>query len=290
MKIIYNSELKGKQQVKNRKKRKDAELTWKERSLLVLKNTGLIISIIFLLLFAGDLFRFTWYSGYFNLNKVEIPTLLHINKEQVIRENGLNQPINIIKISENKISRNLSANPWVASVQVKRKFPNTILLDIKEREPIALVVGKTTWGIDEQGILLPGLLPEVAAQIPLISMGDNWAPPANLKVNTPEMKRALELIVRIKKEHADLLPQISEFNITQTDNLVFYTQPDGTEVRMGMENQEERLDRFCKTWTMSQEQNLIQEYIDLRYEEQGVITKPRMVRKPKKQDAPTPST
>jgi hypothetical protein len=59
---------------------------------------------------------------------------------------------------------------------------------------------------------------------------------------------------------------------------------------MGMENQEERLDRFCKTWTMSQEQNLIQEYIDLRYEEQGVITKPRMVRKPKKQDVPTPST
>jgi cell division protein FtsQ len=62
------------------------------------------------------------------------------------------------------------AHPGVAHVEVTRKLPGTIVVDVTERKPVALVLsGATLRAVDERGVLLPIDPSRTAVDAPVVS-------------------------------------------------------------------------------------------------------------------------
>ena len=93
--------------------------------------------LIFLLLFT------TFNISYFNLNFLFTVEKVEFNSTKFLDEITKSKSIdllikkNIFFINKDKINKIFHENSWVKSVEIKKKFPNTIFLDIAEYNPIA---------------------------------------------------------------------------------------------------------------------------------------------------------
>lgn len=288
MKINYSSNVpEAQQNVKPRRKDKSQERGWKGTLTLYFKRAVLLGIAIFLSAVGWSVFKFAWKSPYFAMENMDITSTDHISKDEVITEAGVLPRTNLARISAREIENRIRQNTWVKSVSVVKHYPSTLTIRISERKPVALVVGNRTWGIDDQGRVLPGLHASAATQYPLITISDKLNLADSDKIESDVMKQTLYILTKIKHDRPDLLSQISEINITNPDNIVLYTQPDGTEIRLGNENLDERLSKFYKIWKIAQDRKMVHEYIDLRFDEQGVVTKPKIVHNPKKLKSPS---
>jgi cell division septal protein FtsQ len=55
------------------------------------------------------------------------------------------------------LQRALETHPWIRRATVRRVFPNTLAVDVQEREPVAILrTGKRDFLVDYEGVLLTG--------------------------------------------------------------------------------------------------------------------------------------
>lgn len=116
------------------------------------KKTMWVIMIFFSIL--GIVFFLTT-SKMFNLVKIEIVGNLKIKSEEIEKDSQLELGKNIFSQSFLLASRNISKNPRIQKVEVKRKLPNVALIKIKERrETYQVSRPEGYYFLDNQGMVL----------------------------------------------------------------------------------------------------------------------------------------
>ena len=101
----------------------------------------------------------------------------------------------IFQVSLRQIHHNLHQLPWVRSVTVRRQLPDTLIVNIQERKPIAIWQHQRQFFyVDSEGVSIPlKLAPQLKHRYP-ICVGDK----ANQEVDT--MLRALQMYPLIQKK------------------------------------------------------------------------------------------
>ena len=78
-----------------------------------------------------------------------------ISAATIASEAGLNRPMSLLTIDESRIRRELERDPYLAFVELRRLFPNSIVLVVKERAPCANVQGGgVMYLVDEEAYVL----------------------------------------------------------------------------------------------------------------------------------------
>ncbi len=120
----------------------------------IIKNTIITILILFVVFFCGE--RIWWF-----LKHAEIFTIKDIQKEpslQFVRSQTLDQIMgeNIFSVDLRSIQRRLQRQfPEVDKLRVSRKFPDTICLSARKREPFAVLMShQHEILLDEDGYVL----------------------------------------------------------------------------------------------------------------------------------------
>ena len=113
------------------------------------------VSIFSFLIFLGIFYIF-FFSNFFKINEIEILGAEKIQKddfEKFLREKVEKKNIFLMKSSaiKNEILKNF---PQISSVEIKRKFPSTLLFKITERKEVAAFCQKEDcYLIDKEGIV-----------------------------------------------------------------------------------------------------------------------------------------
>ena len=282
MKIAYTPSITRNQKIKRRPKNKQTRKDWKEKFKSFCIKTSLSFIAVISIVLGIMVIRFVRQSNYFALQTVQVNHTEHISKDEIIIQSGILPRTNLAKIPENDIEKKIAQNPWVKSVQLIKQYPATVSIRVVERKAVALVVGHETWGIDDAGYLLPGLQPDAARELPLITVKEDSISKNATRINTESMRQALSILAQMKRDKPEILKEISEINITHPDNITLYTLREGTEIRLGNKRLSQRLEKFYKAWELAQSRQIVEEYIDLRFEDQGVVTKPKIMRNQKK--------
>lgn len=156
---------KNKAKVKNEIKSNNIKMKKKRKR----KNPILFLikwTSVLLLLIGTIIFILT--TPMFNIKNINISGIEHLTKEQVISLSELNKNENLFKNSKSKITSNIKQTPYVESVIIKRKLPDTIDIQIKERKRsymLKFVNGYVY--IDTQGYILE--ISEEKLELPIIS-------------------------------------------------------------------------------------------------------------------------
>ena len=156
---------KNKAEVKNEIKNNNIKMKKKRKRknpiLFLIKWTSVILLLIGTIIFILT-------TPMFNIKNINISGIEHLTEEQVISLLELNKNENLFKNSKSKITSNIKQNPYVESVIIKRKLPDTIDIQIKERKRsymLKFVNGYVY--IDTQGYILEIL--EEKLKLPIIS-------------------------------------------------------------------------------------------------------------------------
>ena len=110
-----------------------------------------ILAITIIVILVGFFLR----SDFFNINNISIEGNSNISKEKLLHISSIIEGENIFRISTKTAKENIMKLPYVKSVQIKRKFPKEIEIEVVEREEKLLVKNISMYYVvDEEGHVL----------------------------------------------------------------------------------------------------------------------------------------
>jgi cell division protein FtsQ len=106
---------------------------------LSFKLIMLSIVIVSISLFFIFLYQYLVTSPYFKLSRVVINGVDERLRLEIIEAAGLDKEQNLLGLNLIEIKKKVEENPWIRGVDIEKKYPHTLLLDVEKEMPCALV-------------------------------------------------------------------------------------------------------------------------------------------------------
>ncbi len=214
-------------------------------------------------------------SPRFAVARVEVRGAARLAGPELLAAAGIPPGQNLFRVNPETVAARLEEVSGVRRAQVIRELPDRVTLVVEERQPFTLTSmgGRLHW-LDEEGALLAPEPRAVAPGLPLLS---GLSPEELGSGRTPASDRAVAAIGLLRallRSGSPLLQRLSEIDAGGSDGWVFYTV-EGTEIRMGSGEWEERLARLEGLLDQISSRNEPVEYVDLRFKDL-VVFKPRV--------------
>jgi cell division protein FtsQ len=78
-------------------------------------------------------------SPYFAIKEIAVRGVRELTEKEVLSLAKVRPHTNIMGINREVIAARVAANPWVKNIYIGRELPDRLVLDIRERRPVALV-------------------------------------------------------------------------------------------------------------------------------------------------------
>jgi cell division protein FtsQ len=137
----------------------------------------------------------------------------------------------------------LERHPWIASAEVRKRFPRTVEVRVVERHPAALVDLAGLYLVDDRGELFKRAAPGDGLDLPVVSGIDREAWVERREESEQLLTAALALLSRWSARGLEARAPISELHVDPEYGTTLWAA-DGMEVRLGQGDLEEKLGRL----------------------------------------------
>ena len=229
IKMTNKNNQKQEEKTKQKMSKKQRQILKKKKRIkLMLKFTALLIIII-----AGIIFALV--SPIFNIKEINVSNNNQINTETIISLSQLNLGQNIFKFNKNKVNKNIKTNAYIESVEIKRKLPNKVQIQIEERKQEYNVEFLNGYAyINNQGYILQ--ISEEKQALPTIqgiSTPDEQIVEGN-RLNSEDLEK-LEVIIQIINicKNYELDSKITNIDISTKDEYTLYLEEEKKTIYLG---------------------------------------------------------
>ena len=229
IKMTNKNNKRQEEQTKQKMSKKQRQILKKKKRIkLMLKFTALLIIII-----AGIIFALV--SPIFNIKEINVSNNNQINTETIISLSQLNLGQNIFKFNKNKVNKNIKTNAYIESVEIKRKLPNKVQIQIEERKQEYNVEFLNGYAyINNQGYILQ--ISEEKQALPTIqgiSTPDEQIVEGN-RLNSEDLEK-LEVIIQIMNicKNYELDSKITNIDISTKDEYTLYLEEEKKTIYLG---------------------------------------------------------
>jgi len=159
-------------------------------------------------------------SPFLSVHDVEVAGGREVDVAGTLAASGIEAGVPMMDVDTEAAETALGEDPWVASVSVARRWPQTVVVEIEERRPVAWVLDAGGWwATAADGVRLePATSPEPGWPVVVV--------PALEGEPTPELVGVLEFV-------ASLPPELSESAEVRHVGDMFSARVSGFEVRLG---------------------------------------------------------
>jgi cell division protein FtsQ len=222
-----------------------------------------VIPICLLLVVTG-IYLFSRREPLFLLKNIKIKGASQLTESEVLKRIYPALKESVVTTDMGKVREMIANHPFVKDVRVKRVFPFSILLDIKERTPSAIWIGG-------KGDL--SVLDEDGQSYRSLEKGDVRG---LFVIAAPEKNEARSIFSAVSSwERQGIVKRESISEIAyDKGNVTLFCMDDGVEIVLGKEDQGPRLKRALAVLEDAKKRGLIIRCIDARFES-GAIVKER---------------
>ena len=255
----------------------------------VSRREGLSLKRLLLLLPLAGLISLVWviwewrqsqaYAAQFELVAIEVNGLRLLTGEDVLVASGLEIGDNVLEVDLRAVANRLEAEPWVRRAVVVRKPPDRLVVELVERKRFAWVVLDQTYGIDNEGVLLPAsrLANETLTEVDLPVISGLMPAVDSLYAGMALVDTAGVLgdVLNWWKQATSVDPEfcmgISQIEGLSDEGIGLRLAGDGLEVRLPFDRVDERLRELKRMMPRIYREYPNPAYIDLRYSGQLVV-------------------
>ena len=200
---------------------------------------GESLSALFLLLTVVVLtasFIYTYSSllsaPYFEIREISVRGLKELTEKDILTIAKIQPRSNILAVNTDAVVKRVSVNPWIKNIYVGRELPNRLVLDIRERTPIALVKQAGNFYLmDVDGFVFKKLSRTDEVDLVIVN-GVN----IQNKTKSPLLTDALRLLAMLSQnDQYAFLGTVSEVQVHDVFGLSLLTDK-GLHLKLGRDN------------------------------------------------------
>ena len=193
----------------------------------------------------------------------------HLTDEELRDIAGTGMNTSLFTVSCRELGRHMLQSPWIRSASVRKEFPGTLAVTIREAEPFALLdMREHLFIIDERGKFLEELKGDAVPFLPVI-VSDPYREREGFSEALSLVRIMNEKGLALGKDHVEVVAHKPHELSVKMDDAV---------VKIGAGKYNEKLERFLQLEADLRERNLPVDYIDLRFNDQAIV-KPIAVEK-----------
>jgi cell division protein FtsQ len=243
-----------------------------QRILGVLSKIALAIVVLAVGLW---LYQRTQSDARFAVKQVEISGAKHTPRAALASVTAGYSGTNLFRIDIARVQNDLRGLKWVSRIDIEKKLPDTLRINVTERTPVALVrTGDRIQYVDEHGVTFAELSPEVGDD-DLIVIDVGQAPPpvrtGEGACPTPELERAVAFVHALHASDPLLYSRISEVRPIAPRGFALFDRELGATVYA---NAEDVSPKWRSLYSIVKTEHLGRgalEYADLRFADRVVV-------------------
>ncbi len=180
------------------------------------------------------------------VRRVLVRGALRAQPEDLINLSGLREGENIFSFSAAEAAERVAGNPWVVRAVVRRKLPDTVMIEVRERRPLAIVKMKDFYVMDESGEVFKKLAPVDHLDLPVVT-GIGMEGVGGRDGYMEPLKR---LFASLQRGGALNLDNVSEIHYDPVYGFSLYTLDRGLKVELGSSDFERGIRLFERLCTL----------------------------------------
>ena len=208
----------------------------------------------------------------FNIVGVDVDGAEYIDSDEILSAAAIEIGKNIFDVDLRKVSETLENQFTADDFTIYKRLPNSIRISVNEKTPVALLNVKELIGVDKNGVPLPHIGAELAANLPILTGISTVASLSDSTVSE-RLKAGLELLEKIKDNAPSTYKRISEINVSNMNTLGISLIDNGLEVIIGEKDWIRKipvLDKVINEITMNRK---AVKAVDIRFGEKIVVVK-----------------
>lgn len=223
----------------------------------------LVISGIFLLVQQSYLFLISW--DYLNVKNIRFICQKASVKKDIQAFFEGKRLGNILLLNIDHVQGILADHRWIEDVSVRKLFPSSLKIEVRERIPAAVLAKKNSYLIDRKGILLEKIDPHERGNFPLLV--DSGLFVKHYKEKLKLAWECLDSLPSSEKEKIDVL------DLSGYESVIVRFKGSTTEIKLGADRFHEKL-KTLQDWQPQLDKFEPLEYVDLRFSDR-LYFKPR---------------
>ncbi len=162
-------------------------------------------------------YSFALCSDYFKLEETIVKGASRLTEEEVKQLAGVDRDTNILAADLDSIVAGIKKNPWVREVGLRRVLPDRLIIEIVEREPLALIRhDRSFYLLDQDGTIFKNLEWDDPVDLPVMTgFSDGESLDEDL------MRGAMELIENLELRKS--YPEMRNISEIRGDHLRGYS-------------------------------------------------------------------
>ena len=182
------------------------------------KTVNKFARAVTLIIILGIICIFIAFSPIFNITYIEVINNNNISQEKIESVSGISLDTNIFRINSSEVKNNLKM--YLENVNIKRSFPNKIILDVKERTAKCLIEFAGGYiQVDSQGYMIEAVKEKEDLPV-LIGISTKLEDIAVGKRLIEEDLKKLETVMKIIEisKSNDIYSLITKIDISKADD------------------------------------------------------------------------
>lgn len=182
---------------------------------------------------------------FFIVKEIDVKGCERLNPAEIISTAKIEWSSNILKLNLKEMARRLEHNPWIEEVSIRKVFPDKILIQIKERHPLAIIQLEDFYYIDSNGVIFSPVGDKDRYNFPILTGFKN----KTNQLAEDLILKGIEFLKIAEQMKAIPLDEISEIHVDRDFGISCISMNEGIEVRIGWGNYEEKLKRLSLIWS-----------------------------------------
>lgn len=115
---------------------------------------GLLFSVAVLCLLFIYAYSYLLSMPYFEIKEVSVRGLKELTEKDILTLAAIPPQQNLLSVNTEALVLRVSANPWVKNIYAGRELPNRLVLEVRERNPVAMVKQASDFYLmDNEGVV-----------------------------------------------------------------------------------------------------------------------------------------
>lgn len=206
----------------------------------------------------------------FRVTTMHVRGLDWVAEQDIMAASQVTTDDNLLFLNRSLVAQRVSELPGIESAGVEKMFPDTLLIEVKERKPfVSLVVRNNVYAVDRSGVVIRAepragnhvgpLLTEVA-DISILELGD--------RIEDAAFREAMDVWDAFRTTAMAEQVAVSEIAAVATNDIRMYCVDLPFELRWGRGDYERQARRLDILWQERGDDLGCSEYLDLRFGEQ----------------------
>lgn len=231
------------------------------------KTAAVLIFIAVLAVAVRYSYRWFLTTSYFSLREIVVTGEKRAKREEIINLSGARTGGNILAMDLKRVAERIESQPWIESASVRRVLPGGLSIEVKEREPFAILKAGRVFYLDRGGKPFKELDSADDAGYPVITGFSKE------EIESDEMARdAVMNCFEFIETEAGSWPKelvISEIVVNRGQGITVLS--DNAEIKIGFGEYKIKVGRLKRVLDDLKAKDRTARYIDLTYTGQVVI-------------------